>query len=67
MEKTAYLILLALAAVWLVAMVAGMIAAFPYGLLGLLALLAVGLLLIKVLRERAANTEDDYYSKNVDQ
>ena len=67
MEKTAYAILLALAAVWLVAMVAGMVAAFPYGLLGLLALVAVGLLLIKVLRGRVTNAEDDYYSNNVDQ
>ena len=66
MEKTAYAILLALAALWLVAMIAGLIAAFPYGLLGLLALIAVGLLLIKVLRERIASAEDDYYSKHVD-
>ena len=67
MEKTAYAILLLLAAVWLAAMVVGMVAAFPFGVLGLLGLLAVGLLLIKVLRERLANTDDDYYSKHVDQ
>ncbi len=66
MEKTAYAILLLLAAVWLAAMVVGMVAAFPFGVLGLLGLLAVGLLLIKVLRERLANTDDDYYSKHVD-
>ena len=67
MEKTAYAILLVLAVVWLAAMVVGMVAAFPFGVLGLLGLLAVGLLLIKVLRERLANTDDDYYSKHVDQ
>lgn len=67
MEKTAYVILLGLAALWLVAMIVGMIAAFPFGILGLLGLLAVGLLLIKVLRERLANRDDDYYSKNVDE
>ena len=67
MEKLAYVILLALAALWLVAVIAGMVAAFPYGLLGLLALLAIGLLFTKVLRERLTNADDDHYSKNVDQ
>ena len=67
MEKTAYVILLALAALWLVAMIVGMVAAFPIGLLGLLGLLAVGLLLVKVLRERAANADDDYYAKHIDE
>lgn len=66
MEKTAYAILLLLAGLWLTAMVAGMIAAFPFGLLGLVGLLALGLLFIKVLRERLANAEDDHYEKNVD-
>jgi hypothetical protein len=32
----------------------------------LIAIAGIGLLLIKVIRERVANTEDDYYSKNVD-
>lgn len=66
LERTAYAILIALFLVWLVAMIAGMIAAWPFGVLGLLALLAFGLLAIKVLRERLNNREDDYYSKNVD-
>ena len=66
LERTAYAILIALFLVWLVAMIAGMIAAWPFGILGLLALLAFGLLAIKVLRERLNNREDDYYSKNVD-
>lgn len=66
-EKTAYAILLGLAALWLIAMIAGMVAAFPFGILGLLGLTALGLLLIKVVRERMANTDDDYYSKNVDE
>ena len=47
-------------------MVAGMIAAFPWGLIGLVALLGVGLLFAKVLQDRLANKEDDYYSKNVE-
>lgn len=66
MERTAYAILLLLAALWVGAMIVGMVAAMPVGIVGLLGFLAIGLLLIKVFRERLANREDDYYSKNVD-
>ncbi len=66
MEKTAYALLLGVAALWLIAMLVGMIAAFPVGLIGLVVIVAVGLLFIKVLRERLANKEDDYYANNVD-
>lgn len=66
MEKTAYAILLILAGLWLLAMVGGMIAAFPFGIIGLLVLLAFGLLFAKVVRERLASKEDDYYAKNVE-
>ncbi len=67
MEKTAYGLLLALAMIWLLAVVGGMIALFPFGLLGLVALVAFGLLFIKVLRERLKSREDDHYDRNVDQ
>jgi hypothetical protein len=66
-EKIAYGILGLLAAAWLVVLVLGLVAAFPVGLIVLAGLIAVGLLLIKVLKERAANKEDDYYDKHVDQ
>ncbi|MCZ6765019.1 MAG: hypothetical protein O7C63_08820 [Alphaproteobacteria bacterium] len=66
MEKVAYAILLVLAGLWLLAMVGGMIAAFPLGILGLLVLVAFGLLFAKVLRERMASEEDDYYSKTIE-
>ena len=66
LERTAYAILIVVFLAWLIAMIAGMIAAWPIGILGLLALLGFGLLAIKVLRERLNNREDDYYSKNVD-
>ncbi len=66
MEKTAYALLLGVAVLWLIAMLVGMIAAFPVGLIGLVVIVAVGLLFIKVLRERLANKEDDYYANNVD-
>ena len=41
MEKTAYGLLLALAMIWLLAVVGGMIAIFPFGLLGLVAIVAL--------------------------
>ncbi len=66
MEIAAYAILIVLAILWLAAMLVGMVAALPYGAPGLLAMVAIGLLLIKVLRERLENKEDDYYAKHVD-
>jgi hypothetical protein len=67
LEKIAYTLLGFVSLLYLVVMVAGLIAAFPWGIVGLIAIVGVGLLLIKVIRERIRNSEDDYYSKNVDQ
>ena len=50
----------------MIAMFIGMIATFPYGLLGLVFVAAVGILMIKVLKERLRNKEDDYYNREVD-
>lgn len=66
MERIGYTLLLIVALAWLVAMVVGLIVAFPWGIFGLVAIVALGLLFIKVIKERLANKEDDYYSKNVD-
>ena len=65
-EKWGYSLLAIIAAVYLIAMFVGMIAAFPYGLLGLLLMGGIGILLVKVVKERLKNKEDDYYSKEVD-
>jgi hypothetical protein len=65
-EKIGYAILAVVAACWLAAIVYGVIAALPYGLVGLAAITGIGVLFIKVIRDRLANKEDDYYSKNVD-
>ena len=65
-EKIGYLCLAVVALCYLAAMLVGMVAAFPLGLIGLIALIGVGVLLIKVIRERRANTEDDHYSRTVD-
>ena len=65
-ETIAYVVFGAVALVYLVVMVAGLIAIWPWGLVGLVVLAAGGALFIKVLRDRLTNPEDDYYSRNID-
>jgi F0F1-type ATP synthase assembly protein I len=65
-EKVGYLCLGVVAICYLAAMFAGMVATFPFGLIGLVAIVGIGVLLIKVIRERRNNAEDDHYSKTVD-
>lgn len=65
-EKVGFTCLGVLALLYVVALLTGIILAFPFGLLGLVALVGIGALLIKVLKERIGNKEDDYYAKNVD-
>jgi hypothetical protein len=65
-EKIGYSILGVVALLWIAGMVAGAVAALPYGLVGLLGVVGIGVLLVKVIRERMKNTDDDYYSDNVD-
>jgi len=65
-EKWGYSLLSIIAVVYLIAMFVGMIAAFPFGLLGLLLMAGIGVLLVKVVKERMRNKEDDYYSKEID-
>lgn len=67
LEKTAYALLGFVCLLYVGVMIAGLIAAFPVGIFGLIAIVGIGLLLIKVVRERVRNREDDYYSKNIDQ
>lgn len=65
-EKWGYSLLSIIAVIYLIAMFVGMVAAFPFGLLGLVLLAGVGILVVKVVKERLQNKEDDYYSKEVD-
>ncbi|MGB5179356.1 MAG: hypothetical protein WBP44_11575 [Gammaproteobacteria bacterium] len=65
-EKWGYSLLAIILVIYLIAMFVGMIATFPYGLPGLIFLAALGILMIKVVKERIGNKEDDYYSKEVD-
>lgn len=66
METIGYILLAIVALCWLGAMIWGMISAFPYGLIGFVAIVGVGCLLVKVVADRLSNKEDDYYSKNVE-
>jgi ABC-type microcin C transport system permease subunit YejE len=65
-EKVAYSCLGTVAVLYLATIVAGMIAAFPFGLVGFVLLFGLGVLFVKVLKERLRNKEDDYYSKKID-
>jgi len=67
MEYIGYVLLAIVALIWIVALFIGMIAAFPYGLIGLLAILGIGFLFAKVIKDRLENKEDDHYSDNVEQ
>lgn len=66
MEKIGYILLLIVAVCWLIAMLVGMIAAFPFGIIGLVAIIGIGLLFAKVVKDRLSSKEDDHYSKNVE-
>jgi len=65
-EKWGYSLLAIIACIYVLAIFAGMIAAFPFGLLGLLLIAALGILMVKVLKERLQNKEDDYYNREID-
>ncbi|NOY36389.1 MAG: hypothetical protein GXO83_02315 [Chlorobi bacterium] len=67
MEKVGYILLAIVAAAWLIVILVGMVAAWPYGIVGFVILAGLGLLFAQVVKERLENKEDDYYSKNVDQ
>lgn len=50
---------------YLIIVIIGLVDVLPEGLIGLFAIAGFGLLLIKALKDRLANKEDNYYSKNV--
>jgi hypothetical protein len=67
MEKIGYLLLGIVLVIFCIAILVGLITAFPWGIVGLVAILGIGLLFIKVLTEHRASKEDNYYEKNVKQ
>ena len=66
MEQLGYWLLGIVAVGWLIAVFAGIIATFPVGIIGLVAIIGIGVLFIKVLGDRMNSSEDDYYDKTVD-
>ncbi|MBD3267743.1 hypothetical protein GF373_13820 [bacterium] len=66
MEYLGYAIIGFAAFIWFMLMIFGLIMAFPFGLIGLIAIFGLGVLFIKVLGDRLGNKEDDFYDKNVD-
>lgn len=67
MENIGYFLLVIVALCWLAAVFAGMIAAFPYGIIGFVAIAGFGFLFVKIIKDRLTSKEDDYYSNNVEQ
>ena len=67
LETIALALVVIYAVLWVGAAVTGLMAAVPFGFLGLIPLAIFLALLVEVIRQRRANKEDDYYSKNVDQ
>ena len=65
-ETAVYIVLGTLAAGYLLAVIAGLLAVWPWGITGLVAIGAIGVLFVKVLRDRLNNAEDDHYARNVD-
>ena len=65
-EKIGYACLAVVAIAYVGFMLYGAIEVFPAGVLILVALLGVGVLLVKVIKERLSSREDHYYSKNVE-
>lgn len=65
MEKLGYAVLLAVLIAWIVILIVGLLDAMPEGVIGLAAIFGIGVLFLKVIRDRLRNKEDDYYSKNV--
>lgn len=66
MEKVAYILLIIVALCWFIAMLAGLIAFSPIGIIGLIAIIGFGLLFIKVFKERLNARKKDRYSKEVE-
>ncbi len=65
MEKIGYILLGAVALSWIIVVLVGIVAAFPYGIIGLVLIAGIGFLFAKVINDRLKNKEDDYYSKNI--
>lgn len=66
MENIGYILLGIAAICWIIAVIVGVIVAFPVGIIGLIAIIGIGFLFAKVIKDRLENKEDDHYSKSVE-
>ena len=66
MEKIGFVLIGAVVLLWIIGMIAGLIALWPYGLPILIGLAGVGFLLAKAIKDRLSSEEDKYYSKHVE-
>ena len=67
MEKIGYILLGIVAICWIIAVIIGVIATFPIGIVGLIAIIGTGFLFARVIKDRLENKEDDHYSENIKQ
>ncbi len=66
MEIAAYILLFIVAVWWIVLMLREVVSAFPEGIIGLIAIIGIGLLFIRALADRLNSKEDDHYSNTVE-
>ena len=66
LERFGYFFLVIALLVWIYLLIKGLIQAFPEGIIGFIVIAGLGLLFLKVVRDRLRNKEDDYYDKNVE-
>ena len=67
LDTIALALVVIFAVLWLITFVTGLLAAIPFGVLGLIPVAILLALLVEIIRQRRANKEDDYYDKHVDQ
>ena len=65
LERLGYFLLIIVLIGYIVLMIKGLIETLPWGIIGFIAIAGIGVLFIKVLKERLQNKEDDYYDKNI--
>ena len=66
MEKIGYIFLGTAVVIWAFLIFTKVILSLPVGIVGLLAIIGFGLLLIKIIGDRVGNKEDEYYDKNIE-
>ena len=66
MEIIGYILLGIATVCWIIAVIIGVVVAFPVGLVGLIAIIGIGFLFAKIIQDRLNNKEDDYYSDTIE-